>query len=211
MFGKELHKVEGYIQDKRYAWLHPFILSPAPSFVHSSLSSLLPSKKKHCIIYGKWTECLWSVEPQVYEAHRKTEKKADKKLKNVRKALCDVFTCSIYWLYVLELRIQFSLGHQIHSDWQLCIKPLLTVTVKLIVSRRNLKGQRTTKQTTCLKSRRRFLLYQEALCCGGLTLDHHYLLWYNSTGTTQIHNNCNPENKFSSQCFDIFSNKCCVA
>uniref|UniRef100_A0A8C9SR25 Oxysterol-binding protein n=1 Tax=Scleropages formosus TaxID=113540 RepID=A0A8C9SR25_SCLFO len=49
MFGKELHKVEGYIQDK--------------------------SKKKRCVIYGKWTECMWSVDPQVYEVNRKTEKK----------------------------------------------------------------------------------------------------------------------------------------
>ncbi|XP_013857236.1 oxysterol-binding protein-related protein 2 [Austrofundulus limnaeus] len=51
MFGKELHKVEGYIQDK--------------------------SKKKLCIIYGKWTECMWSVDPQAYEAHKKSEKKGD--------------------------------------------------------------------------------------------------------------------------------------
>uniref|UniRef100_A0A669B8N4 Oxysterol-binding protein n=1 Tax=Oreochromis niloticus TaxID=8128 RepID=A0A669B8N4_ORENI len=41
MFGKELHKVEGYIQDK--------------------------SKKKLAVIYGKWTECMWSVDPQAYE------------------------------------------------------------------------------------------------------------------------------------------------
>ncbi|XP_068603068.1 oxysterol-binding protein-related protein 2-like [Brachionichthys hirsutus] len=53
MFGKELHRVEGYIQDK--------------------------SKKKHCIIYGKWTECMWSVGPQAYEAHKKSEKKGDNK------------------------------------------------------------------------------------------------------------------------------------
>ncbi|XP_068191542.1 oxysterol-binding protein-related protein 2-like [Antennarius striatus] len=53
MFGKELHKVEGYIQDK--------------------------SKKKHCIIYGKWTECMWSVDPQAYEAHKKSERKGDNK------------------------------------------------------------------------------------------------------------------------------------
>ncbi|XP_055022375.1 oxysterol-binding protein-related protein 2b isoform X2 [Boleophthalmus pectinirostris] len=57
MFGKELHKVEGYIQDK--------------------------SKKKHCVIYGKWTECMWSVDPHTYEAHKKSEKKGDnKKSKN---------------------------------------------------------------------------------------------------------------------------------
>ncbi|XP_034000761.1 oxysterol-binding protein-related protein 2-like isoform X1 [Trematomus bernacchii] len=53
MFGKELHKVEGYIQDK--------------------------SKKKHCVIYGKWTECMWSVDPQAYEAHKKSEKRGDNK------------------------------------------------------------------------------------------------------------------------------------
>jgi len=33
------------------------------------------SKKKRCVIYGKWTECMWSVDPHVYEAHRKLEKK----------------------------------------------------------------------------------------------------------------------------------------
>ncbi|KAK5863254.1 hypothetical protein PBY51_000299 [Eleginops maclovinus] len=53
MFGKELHRVEGYIQDK--------------------------SKKKHCVIYGKWTECMWSVDPQAYEAHKKSEKRGDNK------------------------------------------------------------------------------------------------------------------------------------
>uniref|UniRef100_A0A3P8V687 Oxysterol-binding protein n=1 Tax=Cynoglossus semilaevis TaxID=244447 RepID=A0A3P8V687_CYNSE len=53
MFGKDLHKVEGYIQDK--------------------------SKKKRCIIYGKWTECMWSVDPHTYETHKKSEKKGDSK------------------------------------------------------------------------------------------------------------------------------------
>ncbi|XP_057683887.1 oxysterol-binding protein-related protein 2-like [Corythoichthys intestinalis] len=55
MFGKELHKVEGYIQDK--------------------------SKKKVCVIYGKWTECMWSIDPQSYEAYKKSEKKGDRKQK----------------------------------------------------------------------------------------------------------------------------------
>lgn len=49
----------------------------------------LCSKKKHCVIYGKWTECMWSVEPQAYEAHKKAEKKGDnKKHKNVRSVRC---------------------------------------------------------------------------------------------------------------------------
>nr|XP_021155913.1 oxysterol-binding protein-related protein 1 isoform X2 [Columba livia] len=49
LFGKELHKVEGYIQDK--------------------------SKKKICALYGKWTECLYSVDPAVFEAYKKNDKK----------------------------------------------------------------------------------------------------------------------------------------
>uniref|UniRef100_A0A667XMZ1 Oxysterol-binding protein n=1 Tax=Myripristis murdjan TaxID=586833 RepID=A0A667XMZ1_9TELE len=51
MFGKELHRVEGHIQDK--------------------------SKKKRRVIYGKWTECMYSVDPKVYEANKKADKKAD--------------------------------------------------------------------------------------------------------------------------------------
>ncbi|XP_069809438.1 oxysterol-binding protein-related protein 2 isoform X1 [Dendropsophus ebraccatus] len=58
LFGKELHRVEGHIQDK--------------------------NKKKLCMIYGKWTECLWSVDPTTYETHKKSEKKGgeQKKFKN---------------------------------------------------------------------------------------------------------------------------------
>ncbi|KAM4623204.1 oxysterol-binding protein-related protein 2 isoform 1-T3 [Discoglossus pictus] len=57
LFGKELHRVEGYIQDK--------------------------NKKKACIIYGKWTECLWSVDVAKYESYKKAEKKGgdNKKLR----------------------------------------------------------------------------------------------------------------------------------
>ncbi|XP_066443038.1 oxysterol-binding protein-related protein 2 [Eleutherodactylus coqui] len=56
LFGKELHRVEGYIQDK--------------------------NKKKLCMIYGKWTECLWSVDPATYEAYKKSEKKGGEQKKN---------------------------------------------------------------------------------------------------------------------------------
>uniref|UniRef100_A0A6Q2Y644 Oxysterol-binding protein n=1 Tax=Esox lucius TaxID=8010 RepID=A0A6Q2Y644_ESOLU len=44
LFGKELHKVEGHIQDK--------------------------SKKKRRVLYGKWTECMYSVDPKMYEASK---------------------------------------------------------------------------------------------------------------------------------------------
>uniref|UniRef100_W5KYD9 Oxysterol-binding protein n=1 Tax=Astyanax mexicanus TaxID=7994 RepID=W5KYD9_ASTMX len=59
MFGKELHRVEGYIQDK--------------------------SKKKRRIIYGKWTECLYTIEPKVYEANKKAEKKSGDSKKHKQK------------------------------------------------------------------------------------------------------------------------------
>ncbi|XP_059502255.1 oxysterol-binding protein-related protein 1 isoform X3 [Stegostoma tigrinum] len=49
LFGKELHKVEGYIQDK--------------------------SKKKLCAVYGKWTECLWAIDPNTFDAYKKNDKK----------------------------------------------------------------------------------------------------------------------------------------
>nr|XP_061790250.1 oxysterol-binding protein-related protein 1 [Nerophis lumbriciformis] len=49
LFGKELHKVEGYILDK--------------------------SKKKLCALYGKWTECLYVIDSAALEAHRKSDRK----------------------------------------------------------------------------------------------------------------------------------------
>ncbi|XP_056131921.1 oxysterol-binding protein-related protein 1 isoform X2 [Lampris incognitus] len=49
LFGKELHKVEGYILDK--------------------------SKKKLCVLYGKWTECLYLVDPVTFEAYKRNDKK----------------------------------------------------------------------------------------------------------------------------------------
>ncbi|XP_057713338.1 oxysterol-binding protein-related protein 1-like isoform X8 [Corythoichthys intestinalis] len=49
LFGKELHKVEGYIHDK--------------------------SKRKLCAIYGKWTECLYTVDPATFDAHKKSDRK----------------------------------------------------------------------------------------------------------------------------------------
>lgn len=35
------------------------------------------------MIYGKWTECMYSVEPRVYESHRKSDKKTEKKVKGM--------------------------------------------------------------------------------------------------------------------------------
>ncbi|XP_068599239.1 oxysterol-binding protein-related protein 1 [Brachionichthys hirsutus] len=54
LFGRELHKVEGYILDK--------------------------SKKKLCALYGKWTDCLYYIDAAAFEAHKKSNRKgADEK------------------------------------------------------------------------------------------------------------------------------------
>ncbi|XP_032421576.1 oxysterol-binding protein-related protein 1-like isoform X1 [Xiphophorus hellerii] len=63
LFGKELHKVEGYIQDK--------------------------SKKKLCAIYGKWTECLYTVDPANFDAHKKTDKKNSEEKKSNKESNVD--------------------------------------------------------------------------------------------------------------------------
>lgn len=44
------------------------------------------SKKKLFMIYGKWTECLWGIDPVAYEAFRKQERRGDppRKAKSVR-------------------------------------------------------------------------------------------------------------------------------
>lgn len=47
------------------------------------------SKKKRRVIYGKWTECMYSVDPRVYETYRKSDKRAageSKKLQTVSRA-----------------------------------------------------------------------------------------------------------------------------
>ncbi|XP_061110524.1 oxysterol-binding protein-related protein 1-like isoform X1 [Conger conger] len=63
LFGKELHKVEGYILDK--------------------------SKKKLCALYGKWTECLYTVDPASFDAHKKTDRKNPEEKKSTKPAAPD--------------------------------------------------------------------------------------------------------------------------
>uniref|UniRef100_A0A1A7WC60 Oxysterol-binding protein n=1 Tax=Iconisemion striatum TaxID=60296 RepID=A0A1A7WC60_9TELE len=73
MFGRDLHKVEGYIQDK--------------------------SKKKQRVIYGKWTECVYSVDPKPYE----TSKKSDKKTANGSKKLKQMYNFTSFAVTLNEL------------------------------------------------------------------------------------------------------------
>uniref|UniRef100_A0AAY4CPZ7 Oxysterol-binding protein n=1 Tax=Denticeps clupeoides TaxID=299321 RepID=A0AAY4CPZ7_9TELE len=63
LFGKELHKVEGYILDK--------------------------SKKKVCAIYGKWTECLYTVDSATFDSHKKADKKSVEEKKSNKQVSVD--------------------------------------------------------------------------------------------------------------------------
>ncbi|KAM3866221.1 oxysterol-binding protein-related protein 1-like [Diretmus argenteus] len=63
LFGKELHKVEGYILDK--------------------------SKKKLCAIYGKWTECLYTIDPTTFDAHKKADRKNSDEKKSSKPSSVD--------------------------------------------------------------------------------------------------------------------------
>lgn len=63
LFGKELHKVEGYILDK--------------------------SKKKLCAIYGKWTECLYTVDAATFDGHKKSDKRNSEEKKSSKQSSVD--------------------------------------------------------------------------------------------------------------------------
>uniref|UniRef100_A0A3B5BN41 Oxysterol-binding protein n=1 Tax=Stegastes partitus TaxID=144197 RepID=A0A3B5BN41_9TELE len=81
LFGKELHKVEGYILDK--------------------------SKKKLCAIYGKWTECLYTVDPATFDAHKKSDKKnSDEKKVSAAAPCTSLFIwrllCSVLQFYAFS-------------------------------------------------------------------------------------------------------------
>lgn len=56
------------------------------------------------MIYGKWTECMYSTEPSVYETYRKSDKKAPldpKKLRTVSQAPVFDPEKSCFGLFVL--------------------------------------------------------------------------------------------------------------
>uniref|UniRef100_A0AAY4CRB2 Oxysterol-binding protein n=1 Tax=Denticeps clupeoides TaxID=299321 RepID=A0AAY4CRB2_9TELE len=68
LFGKELHKVEGYILDK--------------------------SKKKVCAIYGKWTECLYTVDSATFDSHKKADKKSVEEKKSNKQKNNELIPCA---------------------------------------------------------------------------------------------------------------------
>lgn len=55
------------------------------------------SKKKLCALYGKWTECLYVVDPGAFESHKKNDKKGTEDKKG-SKAVWTNFYFYLYWV-----------------------------------------------------------------------------------------------------------------
>lgn len=60
---------------------------PQKFFFHIFLSAFFDSKKKLCALYGKWTECLYSVDPATFEAYKKNDKKNTEEKKSSKQVL----------------------------------------------------------------------------------------------------------------------------
>lgn len=73
---------------------------PKLCFYSISSSSYVCSKKKLCAIYGKWTDCLYTVDPAAFDAHKKSdkknldEKKGNKQVLHCFKSLLCSASCS---------------------------------------------------------------------------------------------------------------------
>uniref|UniRef100_A0A3P9A1F6 Oxysterol-binding protein n=1 Tax=Esox lucius TaxID=8010 RepID=A0A3P9A1F6_ESOLU len=81
LFGKELHKVEGYILDK--------------------------SKKKVCSLYGKWTECMYAIDSAALETHRRTGKGTEEK-KSSKQVLYIYVICLIIYDAINVMHMYFN-------------------------------------------------------------------------------------------------------
>lgn len=49
------------------------------------------SKKKVCNLYGKWTECMYIVDPATFETRKKNDKKTSEDKKSSKQVLPNVF------------------------------------------------------------------------------------------------------------------------
>ena len=64
----------------------------------------LYSKKKICAIYGKWTECLYTVDPATFDLHKKADKKSTEEKKG-SKQVCGWVACGDLQVTSLSLGI----------------------------------------------------------------------------------------------------------
>ncbi|KAF5920278.1 hypothetical protein HPG69_008304 [Diceros bicornis minor] len=69
--------------DEAYTWTNPtccvhnVIIGKLWIEQYGTVEILNHSKKKLFMIYGKWTECLWGIDPVAYESFKKQERRGD--------------------------------------------------------------------------------------------------------------------------------------
>ncbi|XP_076874531.1 oxysterol-binding protein-related protein 2 isoform X2 [Brachyhypopomus gauderio] len=67
---------EAYTWTNPMCCVHNVILGKLWIEQYGTVEIVNHSKKKRCVIYGKWTECLYTIEPKVYDANKRIEKKS---------------------------------------------------------------------------------------------------------------------------------------
>lgn len=60
---------------------------PSVDCLLTHLNFFSNSKKKLCALYGKWTDCLYSVDPATFETYKKNDKKNTEDKKNNKQVL----------------------------------------------------------------------------------------------------------------------------
>lgn len=67
------------------------------------------SRKKLFIIYGKWTECLWGIDPVSYESYKKHERRSEHPRKAKMVSACSSLPWSgwgLRWVSPPEVWVQ---------------------------------------------------------------------------------------------------------
>uniref|UniRef100_A0A8B9RM32 Uncharacterized protein n=1 Tax=Astyanax mexicanus TaxID=7994 RepID=A0A8B9RM32_ASTMX len=63
--------------------------NPLLGETYELIRSVLVTKKKICAIYGKWTECLYTVDPATFDLHKKADKKPAEEKKGSKQSSVD--------------------------------------------------------------------------------------------------------------------------
>ncbi|XP_073778367.1 oxysterol-binding protein-related protein 1 isoform X3 [Danio rerio] len=70
---------EAYTWTNPTCCVHNIIMGQLWIEQYGNVEIINHNKKKVCALYGKWTECLYSVDPAAFEAHRKSDVKRPEK------------------------------------------------------------------------------------------------------------------------------------
>lgn len=80
-----------YLSKRKHRNVVFFYLSKLWSWNQPNFFFFPRSKKKLCALYGKWTECLYVVDPAGFEAHKKNDKRGAEEKKGSKAVWTDEF------------------------------------------------------------------------------------------------------------------------